>query len=70
MVSFLIGWLAGSIALNNRTDVRRGLATVIVRSEDVLAAASQHASRVAAQLREDLEDIVAEAQAEQSADSA
>src|SRR5262245_14287231 len=63
MLSFLLGWAAGSVLVFNGDKVRRALARSIVLAEDVGAAATQYAVRTAGRLAEDLEDIVAEARA-------
>jgi hypothetical protein len=67
MMTFFLGWWAGSILMNNRSNVRHALAVALVKSEDAMVATTRHAYRVAAQVREDLEDIVAEAHAGRSA---
>jgi hypothetical protein len=48
----------------NRDGARRALATALVKGEEAVVAAGQLTCRVAAQVSEDLEDIVAEARAD------
>jgi ribosome-binding protein aMBF1 (putative translation factor) len=65
MLSFLLGWAAGTIVTFNGPSVRRALARMIVNAEDAIASTSRHAMRITAQLSEDVEDIVAEARSQQ-----
>ena len=61
MWGFLFGLAAGTAALSNKPTVRRGLAVLLVAGEDAVACAGHTARRVTTQIREDLEDILAEA---------
>jgi len=61
MFGFLLGLAAGTALVCNRSGVTRSIARLIVVGEDVVVTASVQAQRTAARLREDLEDVVAEA---------
>jgi hypothetical protein len=67
MLGFLLGVVAGTIVMYNKDGARRALATALVKGEEAVAAAGQLTRRVAAQVSEDLEDIVAEARADLNA---
>lgn len=64
MLGFILG-LATGRALSNPSLVRHGLAVVLVAGEDAVACAARTAQRVSVQIREDIEDIIAEAQSSQ-----
>lgn len=61
MWSFLLGSAVTAWALNNRPKVQHGLATLFVRSGQL----AEDARRKSAELSEELEDIWAEARAQQ-----
>jgi len=61
MWGFLFGLASGTALLSNGPQVRRGLAVLLVAGEDAAAGAARLARRAAVQIREDLEDILAEA---------
>ena len=69
MLSFLLGFTAAGAVLNNRQGVARGLATLIVKGQDVAVAVGREVQRMAEQTSEDLQDIVAEARAEHLAET-
>jgi|GEM_PF-2030708 len=69
MLSFLLGLTAAGAVLNNRQGVARGLATLIVKGQDVAVAVGREVQRMAEQTSEDLQDIVAEARAEHLAET-
>ena len=71
MFSFLLGVGVGAVCLLNRDATRRLLATVIAKGQDAGQAAGRESLRWAASVKEELQDIVAEArsQAEQERDS-
>jgi len=69
MLSFLLGLTAAGAVLNNRQGVARGLATLIVKGQDVATAVGREVQRMAEQTTEDLQDIVAEARAEHLAET-
>ena len=62
MLGFLLGWTAGMTALSARPQLQKGLSVLLAASEDAAVCALHAARRVSAQIREDLEDILAEAQ--------
>jgi hypothetical protein len=64
MFSFLFGLGVGTVCLLNRDATRRLLATVIAKGQDATQAAGREGLRWAATVREELEDIVAEARAQ------
>ncbi|MFZ4698663.1 MAG: hypothetical protein ACOYMG_01300 [Candidatus Methylumidiphilus sp.] len=61
MWGFIFGLAAGTAVLSNKPKVRRGLAVLLVAGEDAVACAGHTVRRVGTQIREDLEDIMAEA---------
>lgn len=63
MFSFLLGLCAGSVCVLNPAGTRRLLATILVKGEKLVEATSQEGLRWASQVKEEVEDIVAEAQA-------
>ncbi len=62
MLGFLLGLTAGMTALSTRPQMRNGLSALLAAGEDAAVCAVHTARRVSAQIREDLEDIMAEAQ--------
>ena len=69
MLSFLLGLTAVGAVLNNRQGVARGLATLLVKGQDVVVGVGREVQRLAEQTSEDLQDIVAEARAEHAAET-
>lgn len=67
MWSFLLGSAVGYIALNNGPLLRRFLKWTIVKTETGIEAAGKEARRTGARLVEDVQDIMAEAAAQQAA---
>jgi hypothetical protein len=63
VLSFLLGVGVGAACLLNRDATRRLLATLIVKGRDATEAAGKEGLRWAASVREELQDIVAEARA-------
>ncbi len=61
MWGFLFGLGVGTALLSSGPQVCRRLAVLLVTGEDAAVCAARTARRVAVQIREDLEDIAAEA---------
>jgi hypothetical protein len=61
MLGFLLGCATGTIVAFNGPRVRRLLATLLIKGEDTAESVNHHVLRLAAQVQEDWEDIVAEA---------
>ena len=61
MLGFLLGCAAGTIVAFNGPRVRRLLAMMLIKGEDTAESVNHHAVRLAVQVKEDWEDIVAEA---------
>jgi hypothetical protein len=64
MVRFLLGLAAGSLIRSNSRLLGRGLASLLIKSEDAANYVAEQVHRLSAQLSEDYEDLVAEARAE------
>jgi len=60
MIRFLLGVAAGSLIRSNPRVVSRGLARLLIKTEEATTFVSQQASRLSAQFSEDYEDLVAE----------
>jgi hypothetical protein len=64
MVRFLLGLAAASLIRSNKRLVGRGLAAILIKTEDVATCVAQQVHRFSAQISEDYEDLVAEAHAD------
>ena len=66
MIGFLVGLVAGNLLRSQAPATRRNLALVLVAGERIATTAVKEVQRAASRAAEELEDIVAEAQAGRS----
>lgn len=63
MLSFLLGLSAGALCVLNPEGTRKLLAIMIAKGQDAASAVGDEAVRWSARVGEELQDVVAEAQA-------
>jgi len=66
VIGFLVGLVAGNLLRSQAPATRRNLALVLVAGERIATTAVKEVQRAASRAAEELEDIVAEAQAGRS----
>ena len=66
MIGFLVGLVAGNLLRSQAPATRRNLALVLVAGERIATTAVKEVQRAASRAADELEDIVAEAQAGRS----